>query len=112
MQDPLFRGAYSYIALGSSPDDMEALGEPVDDVLFFAGEATSKDHAATVRVLRHLLHLNFTSICGAKFLSIGFVSTPAGEAAWSGSAMPYLRGAGARSVPVGPQSSEAGHGHS
>ena len=50
MQDPLFRGAYSYIALGSSPDDMEVLGEPVDDVLFFAGEATSKDHAATVRM--------------------------------------------------------------
>ncbi len=48
-QDPLFRGAYSYIALGSSPEDMETLGEPVGDVLFFAGEATSEKHAATVR---------------------------------------------------------------
>ena len=49
LQDPLFRGAYSYIALGSSPDDMETLSEPVNDVLYFAGEAMSKEHAATVR---------------------------------------------------------------
>ena len=48
-QDPLFRGAYSYIALGSSPDDMATLAEPLADVLFFAGEATCKEHAATVR---------------------------------------------------------------
>ena len=47
--DPLFRGVYSFIALQSSPDNMETLAEPVADVLFFAGEATSKEHAETVR---------------------------------------------------------------
>ena len=47
--DPLSRGAYSYVALGSSPADMVALGAPVGRSLFWAGEATSERHAATVR---------------------------------------------------------------
>ena len=58
LQDPLFRGAYSYIALGSSPDDMEALGDHVDGVLFFAGEATSREHAATVCKLFAVLQMS------------------------------------------------------
>jgi monoamine oxidase len=41
-------GSYSSIYLGASPDDRSALAEPLDNVLFFAGEATSVDYAATV----------------------------------------------------------------
>jgi monoamine oxidase len=45
--DPFSRGAYSYVALGGvagSGGARIALGEPVDDTLFFAGEATSSDN--------------------------------------------------------------------
>jgi polyamine oxidase len=46
--DPFARGSYSFIAVGSSPDDMEALGEPVGERLLFAGEATNPEFFATV----------------------------------------------------------------
>lgn len=39
--DPHALGTYSHLALGSSPDDLAALAEPVGETLFFAGEATS-----------------------------------------------------------------------
>lgn len=45
--DPFARGSYSYIAVGSSPDDLQALAEPVGSRLFFAGEATVRQHWAT-----------------------------------------------------------------
>ena len=38
--DPFARGSYSFVAVGSSPDDMNALAEPVNERLAFAGEAT------------------------------------------------------------------------
>ncbi len=41
-RDPFARGAYSYVAVGAS-DARAALGAPVGDALFFAGEATSTD---------------------------------------------------------------------
>jgi monoamine oxidase len=44
--DPFSRGAYSYMAVGARPDDIERLAEPVGDSLFFAGEATSRSHWA------------------------------------------------------------------
>jgi monoamine oxidase len=47
-KDPFSLGAYSHFAKGSSPADAEALAAPVDGRLFFAGEATSSDHPATV----------------------------------------------------------------
>ena len=40
--DPFARGAYSYVTVGAD-GARAALGEPADDALFFAGEATSKD---------------------------------------------------------------------
>jgi monoamine oxidase len=40
--DPFARGAYSYVAVGGG-DARAALAAPVDDTLFFAGEATSTD---------------------------------------------------------------------
>ena len=41
-------GSYSYVPAGSSFEDYAVLGEPVDDRVFFAGEATHQDHPATV----------------------------------------------------------------
>ena len=46
--DPFARGSYSFIAVGSSPDDMRTLGEPVNDRLAFAGEATNPEFFGTV----------------------------------------------------------------
>jgi Flavin containing amine oxidoreductase/Cyclic nucleotide-binding domain len=45
--DPFARGAYSYIAMGATPADLDVLAEPVDGRLFFAGEATVRQHWAT-----------------------------------------------------------------
>jgi monoamine oxidase len=42
-------GAYSHMALGSTPKHREALAEPIGTRVFFAGEAVSRDHPATVR---------------------------------------------------------------
>jgi monoamine oxidase len=41
-RDPFARGAYSFVAVGVDRARV-ALGAPVDDTLFFAGEATSND---------------------------------------------------------------------
>ncbi|WP_186323920.1 flavin monoamine oxidase family protein [Bacillus thuringiensis] len=46
--DPFTFGSYSYIAVNSSLKDREVLAKPVGSRLFFAGEATSSEHAATV----------------------------------------------------------------
>lgn len=44
--DPFTRGSYSYIALGATPDDIDALAAPVGERLLFAGEATTRMHWA------------------------------------------------------------------
>ena len=46
--DPFARGAYSYIPVGASGEDYDALAEPVGGRLFFAGEATSREYPGTV----------------------------------------------------------------
>ena len=46
--DPWAHGSYSYVPAGSSFAEHAALGEPVGDKLFFAGEATSEEYPATV----------------------------------------------------------------
>lgn len=46
-RDPFSHGSYSYNALGSTPKDREALAAPIDERIFFAGEATSKDYFGT-----------------------------------------------------------------
>jgi len=45
--DPFSQGAYSYIGVGGA-DARRALAAPLEDTLFFAGEATDEDEAATV----------------------------------------------------------------
>lgn len=46
--DPLARGSYSHLALGGAGRDRDLLAVPVDDALFFAGEATHRDDPASV----------------------------------------------------------------
>lgn len=46
--DPYSFGSYSHIPPNASGDDYDDLAEPVGDVLFFAGEATSREYFSTV----------------------------------------------------------------
>lgn len=46
--DPLAFGSYSYMAVGADPKMRNALAAPLGNRVFFAGEATSPDHPATV----------------------------------------------------------------
>jgi monoamine oxidase len=45
--DPFSRGAYAYLPVNGL-EAQQALAQPVDDILFFAGEATSVGHIGTV----------------------------------------------------------------
>ncbi|MEC9427505.1 MAG: FAD-dependent oxidoreductase, partial [Actinomycetota bacterium] len=47
-QDPWARGSYSYLGPGASSATRRMLARPIDDRLFFAGEATDTEHPATV----------------------------------------------------------------
>ncbi|MBL8079041.1 MAG: FAD-dependent oxidoreductase [Anaerolineales bacterium] len=47
-KDPLALGSYSHIPPFASGDDLDALFAPVDDVLYFAGEATHREFPGTV----------------------------------------------------------------
>ncbi|KAK6939383.1 SWIRM domain [Dillenia turbinata] len=47
-RDPYSYGAYSYVAVGASGEDYDILGRPVENCVFFAGEATCKEHPDTV----------------------------------------------------------------
>lgn len=47
-KDPFARGSYSFVGPNATGQDYDLLGEPVDQKLFFAGEATCRTHPATV----------------------------------------------------------------
>ena len=47
-QDIFSHGSYSYIPIGGSGEDYDALAQPVADKIFFAGEATHRQHPGTV----------------------------------------------------------------
>jgi len=46
-QDPYARGAYSYVTVGAS-EARQVLAQPIEDTLFFAGEATDAEEEGTV----------------------------------------------------------------
>ncbi len=46
--DPFSLGSYSFNAVGSTPAMRDHLAQPVDNRLFFAGEATQRDYFGTV----------------------------------------------------------------
>ena len=46
--DPYSRGSYSHVPVGASGEDYLALAAPVGRRLFFAGEATTRTHPATM----------------------------------------------------------------
>jgi monoamine oxidase len=46
--DPFSRGAYSFLGVGATLDDRQALGKTEHTRLYFAGEATSVEAAATI----------------------------------------------------------------
>ena len=46
--DPYARGSYSYPGLGASGSDRSQLAKPIEDTLFFAGEATHRNDPASV----------------------------------------------------------------
>ncbi len=50
--DPFASGAYSAMVVGADPGHRRALAAPVGDRLFFAGEATSREHPGTVHGAR------------------------------------------------------------
>ncbi|KAA8495468.1 Lysine-specific histone demethylase 1-like 1 [Porphyridium purpureum] len=47
-KDKHVRGCYSYVSVTAEPSQYLEMAKPVDDCLYFAGEATSRWHAATV----------------------------------------------------------------
>lgn len=47
-RDPWAGGSYSFLKVGSTPDDYDTLAEPVDGRVFFAGEHTSRAYPGTV----------------------------------------------------------------
>lgn len=51
--DPFARGAFSFDAVGATPDLREALGEPVGERLVLAGEACSADAPGTLQGARN-----------------------------------------------------------
>jgi hypothetical protein len=46
--DQFAQGSYAYVAVNATPADFDILAEPIGDRLFFAGEATVRQHWATV----------------------------------------------------------------
>lgn len=46
--DPFALGSHSFVPVGGKPRSRDALAEPVANRIFFAGEATNRDHPASV----------------------------------------------------------------
>lgn len=46
--DPFAQGAYVHVPPGAQPDDLDVLAEPIEDRVFFAGEATNDTYWGTV----------------------------------------------------------------
>ena len=50
-QDPFARGGYSYVTVGGS-EARAALAQPIEDTLFFAGEATDAEEGTVTGALQ------------------------------------------------------------
>lgn len=48
LSDPFSLGSYSYVGASATGEDYDLIAKPVSSTLFFAGEASSKSHPATV----------------------------------------------------------------
>lgn len=47
-QDPFALGSYSFLGVNATPNDYDALAQPVGERVFFAGEHTQRDYPSTV----------------------------------------------------------------
>src|SRR4051794_36911887 len=47
-QDRFSRGTYSYLSPGSTGEDYELIAKSIEEIVFFAGEASCQTHPATV----------------------------------------------------------------
>ncbi len=46
--DPFSKGSYTHIPVGARPKYYEAIAQPIQNRVFFAGEATTQDYPGTV----------------------------------------------------------------
>lgn len=83
-QDAFSRGSYSYLAVGSSHHDHDALSGPVDDVLHLAGEATWGDEPATVGAAYYSGHRAAERILGHDVDLASFAARVAASAGTQG----------------------------
>ena len=68
-EDPFTKGSYTYVAVGSSPDDMDVLAETIGNSLYFAGEGTTSSyygqtHGALISGVRAARQMNYLASLG------------------------------------------------
>ena len=76
-KDPFSCGAYSHIAKGSSIEDVVILGTPIDERVFFAGEAVNPNYQSTVHAAYESGTSTADAIIAAGRQSVGIVGAGA-----------------------------------
>lgn len=72
-RDPFSLGAYSHVPKGATRRDTRALRRPVEDRIFFAGEATNPHHNSTVHAAYQSGLLAAKAILGTKARSVAVI---------------------------------------
>ncbi|MEM1288808.1 MAG: FAD-dependent oxidoreductase, partial [Pseudomonadota bacterium] len=72
-RDPFSFGSYSYLAKGSSALDRATLAEPVNQQVFFAGEAANPPYEGTVHAAHESGHRVAQEIWAAGYTSVGII---------------------------------------